>query len=122
MKNHIIIALIGMSAVSVYAGDAYDVVNPHESMNPWKPTKGEVRMRERRMKAYYNAMEKKRANLNSVEQYYKDQESMPKFKRLERNYQNTFDAYHNSRFGRPTFPRIEKARESLSAWLVSWYQ
>ncbi len=123
MKNRIIMAvLIGLSAVGIYAGDAYDVMNPREVMNPWQSTKGEVRMREKRMQAYYNDMQKKLAHLNSVQQYYKQQELMPKFNRLEQNYQNAFDSYYNSEFGRPSFPRIERARASLGSWLSSWYR
>lgn len=106
------------------SNDAYDVMNPRETMNPWQTTKGEVRKREKRMKNYYNYLyNRKYKGLNREQIKLAQQQDLPKLKGLEDEFSNAFDDYYNGRqFNYPTFPRVERAKESLRSWFPSWYK
>lgn len=50
--NHIaMLLLVGLSASGAYAADERYITNPYESMNPWTPTKGELKIRKKRLAA-----------------------------------------------------------------------
>jgi hypothetical protein len=124
MNIRLLVALsMGAIATGAYAaGDAYDVMNPHESMNPWKATKGELRMCEKRVKAYERFLEKKGFGYYWTPQDFRvmpnqDGNITPagaKWYHLQNDWRNKYY------FSEPKFPRVKWARKSLRLKLDSW--
>lgn len=124
MKNRIIVTLLlGLSAFGSYASDTYRIVNPYESMDPWKPTKGELELRRN---DWTTAMERrneieatrKRMGIPITDaQYQKEWNAADNIS--HRALIRSLDAHY---FAQPKFPRIERLRDRFSGWIASWYR
>lgn len=134
MKNRIakasVLGIMIVAASITHASDTYRIVNPYESMDPWKSTKGEVKLRKKHLRTTtqqllgpvtqkFMAVPAKDVRLKSARYQAALIENDSAYERQKRAFSN----YMNARYyAQPTFPRIEQLRDRFSNWITSRYR
>lgn len=130
----IIALLLGLS-VSIHCSDAYDPLNPHESMYPWKSTKSQIAMHKKRLNTAQEhnreaferykaaprlAVARKTASAADLKEYHAATDA---WARKDAEQLRAYRRYENARYyAQPAFPRIERLSDRFSNWVASWYR